>query len=938
VLIGIAQVMASTPKFSTAEAARSEGAKGKRGGVAIKKKARQRDAAGEHQVLGRNTPKRSKPKRTTAADDLQAEAVRGGLERAGKQINALTLDVKRYEGLVLARTRDMLALRSIIARLKDDKLQLERRVSELARRSEALRVANRRKGSQISALSRSNNRLNNERFWSICHFIAGSSDFEAFARSVDYDVTRLFTMLLVAEIRDARDVSPEIQAHAEMVSNIFDPFFYLAEYQDVALEGVNPLLHYVTRGHRHNHRPTLLFDPDYYATQVRQRMGDALIHYVGKGVAAGLKPHPLFDTAFYLKNNMDVAASGANPLFHYQTWGGRERRNPSLLFDTQYYLENTNFSAGIGNPLQEYLSDVGNKSIDPHPLFHSAFFCEHVDLASPDEAAAVLYEKRADLNRVVSPHPLFDLDFMRNSLDVEFPENVSPLEAFCRMSLERDIDPSMLFESKLYRYQVEIERGEQLNEPPIIDYLKRGYKDKTLLPNIVFDPKTYRANVKKDFSGAELTHYCVSGDRLGSFTHPLFSAQAYNAGRGNDVSQLTAIEHFLGSPASDRHESHPAAERPLPPDTLEFVQRVYSDQRECDPLLYRQIYPDLADLSEDDALRHFAEYGRKEGRIASPGALVRRCNLRVRDLPLGFYADEYVSLNPDLSAAGVKPEFFPAFSHYLEFGRAENRTIGKWQFHLDAIDLRIPTPASPVAVEASKGKIDVCVLMHIFYPDLWPELAAFARNFETVSRDVFVNVVDIAWTPRFQCELRELCPGAFVQLSNDNGRDIGGFTRLLDNVDIAKYDLFAFMHSKKSPHVAAEKGDYWRRCLLRAFAGSPKVVAECVQMFKDDPTLGLVGAQEWRATDLGNNQLQYYRMLDRFEIEPQYRSVEYLSGTMFLLRPEIVQRIYDVLKDTDWEYGGGKDIKFHMDGQSAHAVERVIGNLVRQMGYRMAWR
>ena len=109
-------------------------------------------------------------------------------------------------------------------------------------------------------------------------------------------------------------------------------------------------------------------------------------------------------------------------------------------------------------------------------------------------------------------------------------------------------------------------------------------------------------------------------------------------------------------------------------------------------------------------------------------------------------------------------------------------------------------------------------------------------------------------------------------------------------------------------------------------------------MFKDDPTVGLIGAREWRATDLGNNQQQYDQMLDRFEIEPQYRSVEYLSGTMFLIRSDVVQRIYDVLKDTDWEYGGDKDVRFHMDGQAAHAVERAIGNLVRQMGYRMVWR
>jgi len=898
----------------------------------------QRDAVVRRGHAKRGAAKRSGSIETAAPGDLESDALRTGLERAGRQINTLSQDVKRFEVVAQARTREISALQSIIARLRDEKLELERSVGELVHDNEALRVSDSRKASQINSLVRSTNRLNNELFWSVCHFIAGSNDFKAFADSVDYDLTRLFTMLLAAEIREATDLSPEIQAHAAVISNIFDPFFYLTEYQDVALNGVNPLLHYVTQGYREKRRPTLLFDPAYYFAQARLRTSDALLHYAVKGVAAGLKPHPLFDTAFYLECNPDIAKSGVNPLFHYQTWGGRERRDPSPLFDTEYYLESRNLGSVVGNPLHEYLSDVTDQPVDPHPLFLSTYFSEQAGLTNPAEPPFVIYEKRADLNHTIMPHPLFDLNFMQDKLGVEFPEGISPIEAFCRMSRERDIDSSSLFESKLYRYQIEIERGEELNAPPIVDYLKRGYKDKTLLPNIVFDPITYRGSNSIEFSGPELTHYCLTGDRLGYVTHPLFSAKVYNAARTDDVYRCTAIAHFRHAPAHMRHVSHPAAGRPLPQEMLDFVRRVYSDDQQCDATFYRQIYSDLAHLSEADAQRHFEEMGRSEGRIASPRALVKSRNLGIRDLPLGFFPDEYVNLNPDLIEAGLRPEFLPAFGHYVRFGRNENRTIGKWQFHLDAIDQRTPTSASPIAIDATPARVDVCVLMHLFYPDLWPELAAFARNFESISRDVFVNVVDIAWTPRFQRELRELCPGAFVQLSNDNGRDIGGFTRLLDNVDIEKYDLFALMHSKKSPHIAAEKADYWRRCLLRAFAGSPSVVAECVQIFKDDPTVGLVGAHEWRATDLGNNQLQFERMLDRFEIEPQYRSVEYLSGTMFLIRSEVVQRIYNVLKDTDWEYGGDKDVKFHMDGQAAHAVERVIGNLVRQMGYRMVWR
>ena len=97
--------------------------------------------------------------------------------------------------------------------------------------------------------------------------------------------------------------------------------------------------------------------------------------------------------------------------------------------------------------------------------------------------------------------------------------------------------------------------------------------------------------------------------------------------------------------------------------------------------------------------------------------------------------------------------------------------------------------------------------------------------------------------------------------------------RLLDSIDITKYDLFAWMQTKKSPHIAPEQGEYWRRSLLKAFAGSKEIVADCVQLFRDDPSVGLVAAAEWRSTHMGNNQEQYERALDLFQIDERHRDL-----------------------------------------------------------------
>ena len=145
------------------------------------------------------------------------------------------------------------------------------------------------------------------------------------------------------------------------------------------------------------------------------------------------------------------------------------------------------------------------------------------------------------------------------------------------------------------------------------------------------------------------------------------------------------------------------------------------------------------------------------------------------------------------------------------------------------------------------------------------------------------------------------------------------------------------MHTKKSPHIPEEKGAHWRRTLLSAFAGSREVVAQSIATFRRDPSVGLIGSKEWRSTELGKNAEVYEKLLDMFEIAPEHRGLEYLSGTMFMIRPEIVARVYERLKEAEFEYGGDKSLEEHMDGQLAHGVERLVGNLVRQMGYRFAW-
>ncbi len=76
-------------------------------------------------------------------------------------------------------------------------------------------------------------------------------------------------------------------------SLVFDPIWYLAQYADVAVAGLDPVQ-----------------------------------HYLDNGGAEGRDPNPFFSTAYYRDHNPDVVACGMNPFLHYILYGAREGRAP----------------------------------------------------------------------------------------------------------------------------------------------------------------------------------------------------------------------------------------------------------------------------------------------------------------------------------------------------------------------------------------------------------------------------------------------------------------------------------------------------------------------------------------------------------------------------------------------------------------------------------
>ena len=640
---------------------------------------------------------------------------------------------------------------------------------------------------------------------------------------------------------------------------------------------------------------------------------------------------PLFDPFFYMDHVASPAEANANPLLHYVLAGWREGALPMPLFSPDYYKRLRGET--VGDPLLDFVREGAAAGVDPHPLFDIAFYRANQprDEANVNPLAHYLEtggKRRSD------PSPLFDTRRFLDAFDLGEDVEV-PLEAFVLTPDCYDFPLAPAFDAKLYRYQLEVERGERLNEPPYAHYLARGFRDETLLPNLLFDPAYYREHNKLDLAEPALLHYLREGEAAGLSCHPFFSAELYDRERA-DPAAAGALEHALAHPGEIR--SDPRMDAALDKRLFAFVRDLLAENgvEGFHAHIYREANPDVAGLGDKALEAHYRSRGAKEMRIASLTRLMRLARLVIADLPLGFVLEDYTSIYPDMHV--FRDRFASALFHWGRHGRHERRLIGRWKFRIFDLALHPPTAGAPLRVHVAPERVEVCILIHAFYPDLLPELVGFARNFGAVSFDIFINVVDEAWSPELHEQLRAICPGAFVMLSNDNGRDIGGLTRLLGHVDLSRYDLIAFLHSKKSPHIDAESGAYWRRALLSAIAGSPDTAIECVRLFRENPRIGMIGSKEWRSRDMGKNVEQYEKLLDLLGVRGKNREIDYLSGFMFLIRAEIVKPLYRALIELEFEYGGDRDLEFHKDGQLAHGVERALPALVRQLGYEIHYR
>lgn len=234
------------------------------------------------------------------------------------------------------------------------------------------------------------------------------------------------------------------------------------------------------------------------------------------------------------------------------------------------------------------------------------------------------------------------------------------------------------------------------------------------------------------------------------------------------------------------------------------------------------------------------------------------------------------------------------------------------------------------------------VIAHVFYPEMWPELAECIRNIGG-KRDVIVTYVDPSSVVAAR---RDFSEARFVECEN-RGFDVWPFIKALAELRPSDYDAIVKLHTKRDINFDFDcrfngcdfNGPNWRNRLL-AFCRTPDAWRRtCATLSRHG--VGMVADADLivrrRDVPRDDSKIAFDRALTEMSQcggRPlDAKSAQFVAGTMFAVRPEPLALLMKRGFCAEM-FAPSAHVKVD-DMEYAHLVERMFGFAVAACGLRI---
>jgi lipopolysaccharide biosynthesis protein len=264
-------------------------------------------------------------------------------------------------------------------------------------------------------------------------------------------------------------------------------------------------------------------------------------------------------------------------------------------------------------------------------------------------------------------------------------------------------------------------------------------------------------------------------------------------------------------------------------------------------------------------------------------------------------------------------------------------SIEKW-YERSSLKLRkIPNDWS-VQVKQFKDAYNgskLVVVFHVYYLDLVDEILESLRNIPVAFDLIVTNSSGATISDKINHLFSSI---NFVELkTNNRGRDILPLIKVINAELLNEYDLVFKVHTKKSewrsdhPELKGD-GAGWRAEFLSELIGSQNQVEQILRTFASDQSAGVItsGGNVLGPDFWGDNQAAAAHLLWRMQMKLEESNLSFAAGSIYWCRAFILKAMigFDI-SDKDFEDELGQN-----NQTTAHAVERIIGLVTTEAGYR----
>jgi mannosyltransferase OCH1-like enzyme len=199
-------------------------------------------------------------------------------------------------------------------------------------------------------------------------------------------------------------------------------------------------------------------------------------------------------------------------------------------------------------------------------------------------------------------------------------------------------------------------------------------------------------------------------------------------------------------------------------------------------------------------------------------------------------------------------------------------------------------------VEKNRLLRRVLLIVHVGNMDIFSKMVHYIRNVVALRNieyqlDAYFNVIDCISREHIE-SIQQMFPHENIVISENYGFDVGSFFHVLDIVKRRglSYDYVLKLHTKTE--------DVLREGLISQIAGSAEQIVKCIRMLNVNPTMGCIGSLHSKCIDHKadfDRNITYLQILMKQYLHTEPRAIdrtEYISGTMFWMRFEILQKVF----------------------------------------------